>query len=43
LGWPLAIRIEMAPLRPDLVRLLPISVEAQIHLHRAPDIPYVDQ
>ncbi len=43
LGWPLAIRIEMAPLLPDMVRLQPITAVAQIHLHRSPDIPYVDQ
>ncbi len=42
LGWPLAIRIDMAPLTPDLAKLQPLSVLAQIHLHRAPDIPYVD-
>ena len=42
LGWPLAIRIDMAPLDPDLVRLQPISVVAQVYLHRAPEIPYVD-
>lgn len=43
LGWPLAIRMEMAPLLPDLVRLQPITAVAQIHLHRTLDIPYVDQ
>ncbi|MDR3699470.1 MAG: hypothetical protein P4L56_07540 [Candidatus Sulfopaludibacter sp.] len=42
LGWPLAIRIDMAPLQPDLSTMQPLSVLAQIHLHRAPDIPYVD-
>ncbi len=42
LGWPLAIRIDMAPLEPDLSKLQSISVLAQIHIHRAPDIQYVD-
>ena len=42
LGWPLAIRIDMAPLEPDLVRLQPFTVVAQVRLHRAPEIPYVD-
>jgi general secretion pathway protein J len=41
-GWPFAVRIEMAPLDPDPSRLQPISVTAPIHLHRSPDIPYVD-
>lgn len=43
LGWPLAIRIDMAPMDPDLARLQPIGVVAAIHLHRAPEIKYVDQ
>jgi prepilin-type N-terminal cleavage/methylation domain-containing protein len=42
LGWPLAIRIDMAPLTPDLASLQPLSVVAKIHLHRAANIPYVD-
>ncbi len=43
LGWPMAIRVDMGPLQPDLSKLQPLSVVAQVHLHRAPDIPYVDQ
>ncbi len=42
-GWPLAIRVDMGPLEPDPARLQPLSIVAQVHLHRAPDIPYVDQ
>ena len=42
LGWPLAIRIDMAPLEPELVKLQPISVLANIRLHRTPGIPYGD-
>ena len=43
LGWPMAIRVDMAPLDPDPASLQPLSVVAQMHIHRAPDIPYVDQ
>jgi type II secretory pathway pseudopilin PulG len=41
-GWPFALRIEMAPLDPDPSRLQPITVTAPIHIHRSPEIPYVD-
>jgi hypothetical protein len=41
-GWPYAVRIEMAPLEPDPSRLQPITVTAPIHIHRSPEIPYVD-
>jgi prepilin-type N-terminal cleavage/methylation domain-containing protein len=41
-GWPLAVRIDMAPLDPDPSRLQPISVVAPIYIHRAPEIPYGD-
>jgi general secretion pathway protein J len=41
-GWPFGVRIEMAPLDPDPSRLQPITVTAPIHLHRAPEIQYVD-
>ncbi len=41
-GWPFGVRIEMAPIDPDPSRLQPITVTAPIHLHRAPEIPYVD-
>jgi hypothetical protein len=42
LGWPLAIRIDLQPLDTDTANLQPISVLAQLRLHRAPDIPYGD-
>ncbi|HUI54311.1 MAG TPA: prepilin-type N-terminal cleavage/methylation domain-containing protein [Bryobacteraceae bacterium] len=42
-GWPLGVRVEMAPLSPDASRLQPISVTAPIHIRRNPDIKYVDQ
>jgi hypothetical protein len=40
--WPLAVRVEMAPLVADASRVQPISVTAPIYLHRNPDIPYAD-
>jgi hypothetical protein len=43
LGWPLAIRVEMAPLEVDRGTLQPITVTAPIRLHRSPSIQYVDQ
>jgi hypothetical protein len=43
MGWPLAIRIDMAPLEPDAARLQPISVLSEVHLIRLPSIAYVDQ
>ena len=36
-GWPLAVRIEMAPLEPDPSRLQPITVVAPIYIRRAVD------
>jgi hypothetical protein len=40
--WPQAVRIEMAPLDPDPSRVQPITVVAQIHVYRHPEIHYVD-
>jgi prepilin-type N-terminal cleavage/methylation domain-containing protein len=40
--WPRAVRIDMAPLMPDLSRLQPISVTAVIRVHRNPEVPYGD-
>ncbi len=42
-GWPLAVRIEMAPMEPDRSQVQPISVTAPIYLHRDPGIEYVDR
>ena len=42
-GWPLAIRIDMAPLKTDPSRLQPISVVAPTYIRRSPEIKYVDQ
>ena len=41
-GWPLAIRVEMAPLVPDPSRLQPFTIVAPIRLHRVPERRYVD-
>jgi hypothetical protein len=40
--WPLAARVEMAPLDPDPSRLQPITVVAPIRILRVPEIAYVD-
>jgi hypothetical protein len=42
-GWPLAIRIEMAPLGPDPSRLQPITVTAPLHIRRDPEKKYEDE
>jgi len=41
-GWPLAIRVEMAPMKPDPSQLQPITVTAPVYVHRGPEIEYVD-
>jgi prepilin-type N-terminal cleavage/methylation domain-containing protein len=41
--WPMAVRVEMAPLQADPARIQPITVTAPFQMHRNPDIPYVDQ
>ncbi|HWB84998.1 MAG TPA: prepilin-type N-terminal cleavage/methylation domain-containing protein [Bryobacteraceae bacterium] len=41
-GWPLAVRVQMAPLEPDRSRVQPISVTAPVNFHRAPEIQYGD-
>jgi hypothetical protein len=43
LGWPVAIRVEMAPLVPDASRLEPFTIVAPIRLHRAPEVKYADR
>lgn len=42
LGWPLAIRVEMAPLEANPSRLQPITVVAPMRVYRAPGIQYAD-
>jgi hypothetical protein len=41
-GWPLAVRVEMAPLQPDPGSLQPLTVTAALHLHLSHKIPYGD-
>jgi general secretion pathway protein J len=40
--WPLAVRIEMAPLAVDASRMQPVTVTAPLHVTRSPEIDYVD-
>lgn len=41
-GWPLAVRIEMAPLDPDPSRLQPITSMVPIFIRRSPELTYAD-
>ena len=41
-GWPLAIRIEMAPAQTDPSRVQPITVTAPLHIIRDPEKVYTD-
>jgi prepilin-type N-terminal cleavage/methylation domain-containing protein len=41
-AWPLAVRIEMAPLQADASRVQNMTVTAPIYLHRNPEIQYGD-
>lgn len=41
-GWPLGIRIVMAPISPDAARLQPVTITAPIQLSRVPELPYAD-
>jgi hypothetical protein len=40
--WPIAIRIEMAPLDPDPSRLQPMTVTSAVHVNKIEGIEYVD-
>jgi prepilin-type N-terminal cleavage/methylation domain-containing protein len=40
-GWPLAVRVEMAPLEADPASVQPITTTALINLHRNPQTNYV--
>jgi hypothetical protein len=42
-GWPLGIRVEMAPLEPSPARLQPISVTAPIYIYRDPGVKYAGE
>jgi len=41
--WPLAVRIDMAPLEADTARIPPMTITAPVRFRRSPDIDYVDQ
>jgi prepilin-type N-terminal cleavage/methylation domain-containing protein len=41
-GWPLGVKVEMAPAEPSPARLQPIAVVAPLYIHRSPEIPYAD-
>jgi prepilin-type N-terminal cleavage/methylation domain-containing protein len=41
-AWPLAIRIEMAPLTPDPSKLQPMTVTAPVHVTKNLDVQYAD-
>jgi hypothetical protein len=41
--WPVAVRVQMAPLTPDYSVLQPITVTAPLRIHRLPEVPYVDK
>jgi prepilin-type N-terminal cleavage/methylation domain-containing protein len=40
--WPLAIRVEMAPLIDNPSRLRPLTITAAVRISRSPDITYID-
>ena len=42
-GWPLAVRVEMAPLQADVALLHPLTVTAPLHAFRDPDKIYGDE
>jgi hypothetical protein len=42
-SWPVAVRIQMAPMTPDYAVLQPITVTAPLRIHRLPELTYVDQ
>jgi hypothetical protein len=42
-GWPLALRIEMAPFSPNPSKLQPITVTVPLHIRRDPEAKYEDK
>jgi hypothetical protein len=40
--WPIAIRIEMAPLDPDPSRLQPMTVTSAVHVNKLLGVNYAD-
>lgn len=41
-GWPVAIRVEMAPLEPDPSRLQPMTVTTAVHVNKVIGVDYAD-
>ena len=41
-AWPLAVRVDMAPLEPNPAQVQPTAVVAPLNLHRSPEIHYED-
>jgi hypothetical protein len=41
--WPMAIRVEMAPMVPNPAILQPLTITAPVHIHVFPDIGYDDK
>jgi hypothetical protein len=41
-GWPIGIRVEMAPMAPNPARLQPITITAPLYLYRSPEVVYSD-
>lgn len=41
-AWPLAIRLDMAPLNPDPSRLQPMTVTSAVHVNKNLEIQYAD-
>jgi prepilin-type N-terminal cleavage/methylation domain-containing protein len=41
--WPIAIRVEMAPLEATATRLQPITITMPVRFFRSPEIQYVDR
>ncbi len=42
-GWPSAIRIEMAPVKPSAAELQPVTVTAPVFINRQPEVTYLDR
>jgi len=41
--WPMAIRVEMAPMAPNPAILQPLTITSPVHIHLFPDLGYDDK
>jgi prepilin-type N-terminal cleavage/methylation domain-containing protein len=41
-GWPIGVRLEIAPMKTDSSQLQPITVTAPLYVRRSPDVQYHD-